>query len=111
MPRYRMITLTRPIEGREDEYNHWYQDVHLPQVTTMPSMKAAQRFKVARTLSGDSHLPYVAVYEIETDDIDGVLTAINESMADGRLTMTDAVDATDSFAIVCEEIGKRVTAK
>lgn len=111
MPNYRMITLTRPIEGREDDYNHWYQKVHLPEVMTMPGMKAAQRFKVERVIAGESIFPYGAIYEIETDDIDGTLAGLNEAIARGGLTMTDAVDATLSFGIICEEFGERVMAK
>jgi hypothetical protein len=110
MPRYKMITLTRPIEGREDDYNHWYQDVHLPQIMTYPGMKAAQRFRVERVMAGDDSLPYVAIYEIETDDVDAALAAINAGMASGALTMTEAVDATHSVAFICEEYGETVRA-
>ena len=111
MPNYRMFTLTRPVEGREDDYNHWYQKVHLPEVMTMPGMKAAQRFKIERVIAGESSFPYAAIYEIETDDIDGTLAGINEALVSGRLTMTDAVDGTQSFGIICEEFGEKVTAK
>ena len=110
MPRYKMITLTRPVPGREGDYNHWYQDVHLPQVMGIPGLVEAQRFHVERVMAGDDGLPYAAIYEIETDDIDAVLGAINAGMTSGELTMTDAVDASHSLALVVTACGEVVTA-
>lgn len=110
MPRYRMISFSRPVPGREDDYNHWYQHVHLPEIMPFPGMIGAQRFHVSHFMAGDDSLPYVAIYELETDDIDGALAAINDGLATGRLTMTDAVDGSLAFAVVARELGERVTA-
>ena len=45
MPRYNLIVLTNPVDGREDEYNDWYTNVHLDDVLKVPGVVAAQRFR------------------------------------------------------------------
>ena len=45
MPRYNLIVLTNPVDGREDEYNDWYTNVHLDDVLKIPGVVGAQRFR------------------------------------------------------------------
>ena len=71
MPRYNLLALTNAVPGREAEFNDWYTNVHLADVLKLPGVQAAQRF----CLSGIQHRAgahpweYMAVYEIETDDL------------------------------------------
>ena len=44
---YTLIVYTDPADGREDEYNAWYDDVHLPEFTALPGVINGRRFKVA----------------------------------------------------------------
>ena len=69
---------------RDQEYNTWYDEVHLPQLVALPGFVSARRF---RPVDGDA--PYVAIYEIEGDDLQGVLD--NMIANAGRLTMSDAL--------------------
>jgi hypothetical protein len=41
------VVFTNPLEGREDDYNAWYSDVHLKDVLQVPGIIAAQRFKLS----------------------------------------------------------------
>jgi hypothetical protein len=108
MRRYKMITLSSPIEGREEEYNDWYQNVHLGDLVALEGIRSARRYRFARTLKeGDAH-PYMAVYEIETDDIDALLADLGNAAADGRIRMSDAIDTAGATALVYEEFGPAV---
>ena len=42
-----MIVLSNPVGDRDDEYNRWYDDVHLPDVLSVPGFVAPVHF-VAR---------------------------------------------------------------
>jgi ABC-type sugar transport system ATPase subunit len=107
MPRYKMVVMTRPVQGREAEYNDWYQNVHLGEMVALPGFTSAQRFRLARSLVEGAAPPYLAVYEIETDDVDAVLQELRDAAENGRLTMSDARDGdpANTFAVIYEEFG------
>lgn len=111
MPRYKMIALTRPLEGREEEFNDWYQNVHLVELCSMPGVKGAQRYKLAAPLQGYDERPYLAVYDIECDDIRATLGAIGAASASGKMTPGLAADNAAAYTVVFEEFGDRVEAK
>jgi len=49
MQRCNLIVFTNPVEGRDDEYNDWYTNTHLPDVLKIPGITGAQRFCRATT--------------------------------------------------------------
>jgi hypothetical protein len=80
MPRYNLLAFTNAVPGREAEFNDWYTNVHLGDVLKLPGVRAAQRF----CLSGIQHragphpYEYMAVYEIDTDDLPATLARLRE---------------------------------
>jgi len=44
---YKLIALGNPVEGQDTEYNDWYTNQHLQDVTDVPGYRSAQRFKLA----------------------------------------------------------------
>lgn len=67
---------------REQEYNTWYDEVHLPELVNLDGIVAARRL---RPVNGDG--PYIALYEIEGDDLEAVLAG----MSGAKLTMSSAL--------------------
>ena len=110
MPRYKMVVMSRPTAGREDEYNEWYQNVHLGELVALPGFTSARRFRYARSLVEGDAYPYMSIYEIETDDIDAALNTLRSTAERGALTMSDAIDLSDTSAVVYEEFGAVVFA-
>lgn len=109
--RYKMIVLSHPAAGREEEYNDWYQNFHLAQVVNIKDVKSAQRFRLARKLmEGEAH-PYAAIYEIETDDIDAVLDELRAAAGTERLSISGAINTDFTNATVYEEFGAVVKKK
>ncbi|MDE2597182.1 MAG: hypothetical protein KGL44_09920 [Sphingomonadales bacterium] len=108
MPRYKMIALTNPVEGREDEFNDWYQNVHLPQVCALPGIKGAQRYRSAAALQDPFGRKYLAVYDIETDNLGATLGAFGQAAQSGALTSSDAANNADAYTVIFEEFGERV---
>lgn len=107
MPRYKLIVMTRAKDRQDAEFNEWYDAVHLRDVVAIPGIASAQRYRFSRNLNESEALPYCAVYDIETDDIDGVMGEFNKRTADGRMPISDALDP-NLVAIVYEEMGPRV---
>ena len=105
MPRYKLVVMTKPVEGREQEYNEWYQNVHLTDVVAIPGFRSAQRSRLRRSLMPDQEpLPYLAIYEIETNDIDAAVDELVARSQSGRMVISSALSR-DSFAAVYEEVG------
>ena len=84
---YTLIVYTSPADGREDDYNAWYDDIHLPEFSALPGVITGRRFKVV----ADGKPQYAAIYELSTHP-DEVLAAMNAGVKDGTVHMTDAVD-------------------
>jgi hypothetical protein len=98
MPRGVLIAQTRPSDpSREEEYNHWYSRVHVPELLAIPGFVGARRYKVSEgspggvTVGADGY-PYIAVFELEADDLDGVIGELGARAADGRMQLTDAIE-------------------
>ncbi len=76
-------------ESREAEFNKWYDEVHVPDVMATPGIVRANRY-MSEELGSYEAGKYLAVYEIETDDINKTLKTlserVNEAFAKGRLT-------------------------
>ncbi len=108
MARHLLIALSRPVEGREAEYNDWYQNVHLAQMVALPGFVSAQRFRVSRSLGARDVFPYLALYEIDTDDIDASVRAIETSPESGTLLIADSIDRQAAYAAIYEEFGEVV---
>ncbi len=59
---------------REKEFNDWYDRIHIPDVLGgCPDIKSATRYVLYAPARG--HGRYLAVYEIETMDIDRTMAA------------------------------------
>ena len=103
MPKAIMFVQSRPsAPDREDEYNDWYTNIHLPDVLEIPGITGARRFKAsAAAPPPDGAHEYCAVYELDVDDLSTVMPALAERFADGSMHMSDAMemDPTPSFVI------------
>ena len=76
---------TRPsAPDRDQEYNTWYDDVHIPELVALDGFVSARRL---RPVDGEG--PYLALYEIEGDDLQAILD--NMVANAGRLHMSDAL--------------------
>ncbi|OBF80775.1 hypothetical protein A5791_07445 [Mycobacterium sp. 852002-51163_SCH5372311] len=76
---------TRPSSpDRDQEYNTWYNEVHLPELVALDGFVSARRL---RPVDGDG--PYLALYEIEGDDLQAILDNMRANAR--RLHMSDAL--------------------
>jgi hypothetical protein len=109
MARYKMLVLSRPIEGREAEYNDWYQNTHLKQVVALPGYVSAQRFKRSVNMRGEDGYPYMALYEIEAADVEAAYKMLESAAGDGRIAVSQAFDYASVHASIYEPFGDVVS--
>ena len=73
--------------SREDEYNAWYDGPHAADVCAVPGFVGCHRYKRC-----DGPTPtYLAVYELEADDLGAAVAELRARSADGRIARSDAL--------------------
>jgi hypothetical protein len=96
-----MLVFTNAIEGRDDEYNKWYNEIHLKDIVATPSFKSGKRFKVSdiQGFPAPEHR-YLSIYEF-----DGPPQAAMENLtaATPNFQMTDAL-AADFKVLLVEDL-------
>jgi len=75
--------------SQEEEFNRWYDEIHIPDVLKGgPEFRTCRRYQQISSAHGQKI--YVAIVEIETDDINRTLEVHRKNMErvrrEGRLT-------------------------
>ena len=100
MGKYILLVQSNPTDGKEAEYNAWYDDVHLGEVLEVNGFTAAQRFKVeGEPATGAPAHAYLAIYEIEAEKGQDALDALNQAVG-GGMNMSDAIDLANVSAVL-----------
>jgi hypothetical protein len=83
--------------GQTGEFEAWYETTHIPQIrAAVPSITAVSRYQLVDPESPGRSNRYLAVYELDTDDIPAAAAALADSAAAGRMDMTTAMNMTDN---------------
>ncbi len=97
-----LIAWSSPVNDENDAaFNEWYEGTHMPQVrAAIPSVTQVRRYRTA-DVPGGLQPPhrYLAVYEMDTEDVPAAAAALTAAGAEGRLTFTDTMDMTLPIAI------------
>jgi hypothetical protein len=90
VPKGLMLVQSVPSDpAREDEYNAWYAGKHIPEVLEIPGIVSARRYK----LVGRKGQPasYLALYELEADDVRAPLRELGARASSGVIEMSDVL--------------------
>ncbi|MBO0836979.1 MAG: hypothetical protein J2P28_15935 [Actinobacteria bacterium] len=83
MARGIMVVQSSPVSpDQEDAFNDWYDNVHVPEICAVPGFVSARRYKIPGAPG------YLAIYEIEADDLAGPPAEWHARSAAGRTTGT-----------------------
>jgi hypothetical protein len=112
MAKYSFVVLTNPTPGKEAEYNDWYNKVHIPDVLNVKGMVGAQRFRLAdQQMGGQPQHRYLALYEIETDNLQETLDDLKSRSGTADMVLTDAIDLKGASASIFTPVAEKVWAK
>ena len=82
MPKGIMYVETMTVSSdKEAEYHKWYNDTHLAQITSVDGIVSARRFAPA-----DGNGPFIAIYELDCDDLDAAVQRLRALGASGKMT-------------------------
>src|ERR1700749_1626086 len=112
MAKYSFVVLTNPTPGKEAEYNDWYNNIHIPDVLNVKGMVGAQRFRLAdQQMGGKPQHSYLALYEIDTDDLQETLDDLKSRSGTEDMVLTDAIDLKGAMAAIFTPVADKVWAK
>lgn len=107
--KYKLVVMSNAVDGAEDAYNDWYSNTHLADVVKIDGFTRAQRYRTAIPMSADPLYKYCAIYDVETDDPQGVLEALNAASGTPAMELSDALDPR-IYAVLYEEFDAPVSA-
>ena len=98
-----VLVLTEPTEGQEEEFNRYYEDLHLDEVLQSTGWKSAQRFRLVDQAGQDCSQPYLAFYVTEADESETAIEVMNRTRS--QRVQSDSLNRRTAAAWVFEEIG------
>ncbi|WP_439678399.1 hypothetical protein [Embleya sp. MST-111070] len=111
MPRYTYVVLTNPVEGKESEFNDWYTNTHVHDALDVPGFVSAQRFALAHKQRAEAPFPwgYLAIYELETDDLQESIDALGARYNTPEMTISEALHP-ERLGLIFQAMGPRLEA-
>ena len=99
---YIQVVFTAMVEGKEREFNQFYDDHHAPELAAIPGFVSAQRMILARPSNASIRgTKYLALFRVETSD----LAAVKEIASSPRFTSSPAFDTRDTRGYIFRAIG------
>ncbi len=109
MGKHILLVQSNPTDGNEAEFNKWYDEIHLGEVLEVQGFSAAQRFKVeGEPATGAPDHRYLAIYEIEAEQPQNALDALNKAIA-GGMNLSGAIDLANVSAVLYSPLGERMS--
>jgi hypothetical protein len=86
---------------REAEYHQWYNETHLEEICSVEGITGARRFAPT-----DGNGPFIAIYELDCDELDAVVGRLRELGASGKMSSLKLLNMeTPPIPKVYREIG------
>lgn len=84
-----LLVYTNPPEGKDEEFNHWYDTIHVPDILGIEGYTSAQRYKLSgpgpkmiTPTGSEAVAQYLAVYELDTDDTRSAMKRLNQTVGE-----------------------------
>ncbi|MGF7150187.1 hypothetical protein FHS96_003845 [Sphingomonas zeicaulis] len=87
--RYILHVASRALDGREADYDRWYDQVHAVEMCALPGVLSCTRYREL-DMAGQETGVFVADYSVETDDPAALLQSVFAAVP--TMHLTDAID-------------------
>ncbi|MFT5605828.1 MAG: hypothetical protein ACI9G5_002800 [Paracoccaceae bacterium] len=107
MARYEYVILTQAVEGKLEEFERWYDEVHLRDVLKIPGVVSARRSRICSIKNTAVDGPAwnsLAIYELEADDPEKVKQAISDAAGTAAMTMSAALEKDGILQIIAQPL-------
>jgi len=103
MGKYVLVVPSSAKDGRDADYNDWYNTTHIHDLLAIPGIKVGRRYVPSAASPMPPPANYLAIYEIECDDIGAVMGEMNNRAMAGQMALTDALDMDSAKMWVFEQ--------
>jgi hypothetical protein len=106
---YQYIVLLSAAQGREEEFDSWYDSRHLADVAAVPGVISARRFPI-RFVEAENAPTWrsLAIYELETDgDPTEILGRIKQRSGTDAMPVPDCVDKRGLVQVIALDRSRR----
>lgn len=114
MAQYRWLVQVNAVAGKEEEFNKWYEEVHVPDLLRVPGIVKAERFRLAEMQpsppgKGSGTVPttetaleyrYLTIYTFETDDPAEIFREIKARAGTGAIRPSDTLEIGPTVCVV-----------
>ena len=111
MKKYKYIVFSNAAGDKDDAFNAWYDDIHLPEVLAVPGFTGAERYRNPALDGAPPEHKYLAIYDIETDTIGATLDELMRRAGNGEMRMSDTLDMETVSTVLYEVITPHRRAK
>jgi hypothetical protein len=104
---YKQLVLSNARSGRDDEFNEWYSDEHIPTLLKIPEYVSAQRYRNIREDDSEADAlgwRYMTLYTIKTDDMSGLTSRLSGMLGTESMPLSDSADSDGVFSFLGEPI-------
>jgi hypothetical protein len=99
----KLLVFSNPHPGRDEDFNDWYDQVHMKDLLDIPGVVGAQRYKLHPTGAPNEPVQrYLTIYEIE-GAIEPVLGELGARAGTERMVISDALDPSSALMGAFEE--------
>lgn len=104
MNRYKLLVLSNPAPGQDEEYNTWYNDVHIADVLAIPAFTSCKRFRIVGAGRSPDDPCYAAIYEFNADDPDSALAELSARVGTEAMPIPPAFDMASVTMMVLDPL-------
>ena len=92
MAKFTMVVTSGARDGKDAEYNDWYDNQHIHDICAIPGVISGRRLDAIPVTPNPQPAPYLAIYEIEADDIGAFLGEMGRRSEAGEMPVSDSLD-------------------
>src|SRR5690242_13126816 len=112
MARHYLLAFTNPTPGKEEEFNRWYDERHVPDLLAVTGLISAQRFALTdATGQGMPGWTYLALYELETGELPALMEEVRSRLGTDAVPVSDGVDSPSAGGLIATALAAGVKAK
>jgi hypothetical protein len=112
MAKHLLLAFTNPVVGREEEFNRWYDERHVPDLLAVPGFVSAQRFSLTdATGQGRPGWTHLALYELDTDDPNALMAEVRSRLGTEAMPVSDTLDPTTPTGLIATALTAHALAR